>query len=49
MDDVGLLVIEPKFLQNIADHLANASKTVTNRLYVRVAAELDLFQVCFEI
>uniref|UniRef100_A0A0R3RRY8 CTP_transf_like domain-containing protein n=1 Tax=Elaeophora elaphi TaxID=1147741 RepID=A0A0R3RRY8_9BILA len=48
MDDVGLLVIGPKFLQEIGTALANAAKTVTNKLYVRVAAELDLFEVYIE-
>lgn len=45
MDDVRLLVIGPKFRQDIDGLLANVSKTVTNKLYVRVAAELDLFEV----
>ncbi|KAM3720659.1 Bifunctional coenzyme A synthase [Dirofilaria immitis] len=49
MNDVGLLVIGPKFSQNIANVLANASKTITNRLYVRVAAELDLFEILSKV
>uniref|UniRef100_A0A1I7VD65 CTP_transf_like domain-containing protein n=1 Tax=Loa loa TaxID=7209 RepID=A0A1I7VD65_LOALO len=49
MDDVGLLVIGPKFLQDIGIVLANASKTVTNKLYVRVATELDLFEVLSKV
>ncbi|VDO46632.1 unnamed protein product, partial [Onchocerca flexuosa] len=49
MDDVGLLIVGPKFLQNIATVLADASKTITDRLYVRVAAELDLFEVLSQV
>uniref|UniRef100_A0A915Q3W2 Cytidyltransferase-like domain-containing protein n=1 Tax=Setaria digitata TaxID=48799 RepID=A0A915Q3W2_9BILA len=45
MDDVGLLVIGPEFQQDIGALLVKASKTITNKLYVRVAAELDLFEV----
>ncbi|CAG9535552.1 unnamed protein product [Cercopithifilaria johnstoni] len=49
MDDVRLLVIEPKFRKDIGTLLANASKTVTNKLYVRVAAELDLLEVLSQV
>ncbi|MCP9260419.1 Bifunctional coenzyme A synthase [Dirofilaria immitis] len=42
MNDVGLLVIGPKFSQNIANVLANASKTITNRLYVRILSKVYL-------
>ncbi|VBB31255.1 unnamed protein product [Acanthocheilonema viteae] len=49
MDDAKLLVIGPKFRQDIDTLLANASKTITNKLYVRVAAELDLLKVLSEV
>ncbi|VIO96050.1 dephospho-CoA kinase family protein [Brugia malayi] len=49
MDDIGLLVIGPKFIQDIDILLANVSKTITSKLYVRVAAELDLFEVLSQV
>lgn len=45
MDDVGLLIIGSKFRQDISTLLASASKSITNKLYVQVAAELDLLEV----
>uniref|UniRef100_A0AAF5RWL5 Cytidyltransferase-like domain-containing protein n=1 Tax=Wuchereria bancrofti TaxID=6293 RepID=A0AAF5RWL5_WUCBA len=49
MDDIALLVIGPKFMQDIGILLASISKTITNKLYVRVAAELDLFEVLSQV
>ncbi|VDK75973.1 unnamed protein product [Litomosoides sigmodontis] len=49
MDDVGLLIIGPKFRQHIGTLLASASKSITNKLYVRVAVELDLLEVLSQV
>ncbi|VDN02125.1 unnamed protein product [Thelazia callipaeda] len=49
MEDIGLLVIGPKYSQNISTVLAHASSVISRKLYVKVATELDLFEILLQV